>query len=98
MTKNQKTAKTPKPVTFNGLYPCESDAIALFSYALDSKSHTGDLLLVFRDSGHMYVYSEVEAVVFAQFMNSRSKGGFHSGELKPHYPCRRVDSTVTITL
>jgi hypothetical protein len=96
--KNHSTNKVKQPVTFNGLHPLESDAIALFSYSSDPATHVGSLLLVFRESAHMYVYDEVEVSVFAEFFNAPSKGKFHSERIQREYPARRVDALVTITL
>lgn len=98
MKKTKTKTKTKQPLVFNGLHPLESDAISLFSYTSDPTSHTGTLLLVFRDSGHMYAYDEVEVPVFAEFFNAPSKGRFHAECLRDQYPHRRVDALVTVTL
>jgi ATP-dependent DNA helicase RecG len=63
----------------------ESSAIARVAY---DPPHTS-LYLEFHD-GAICQYSNVPLAVYRDFIRAESKGTYFNGQIRPHYPFRRV--------
>lgn len=51
----------------------------------------GQVLFVqFRESGAIYSYDDVPALVYSDLMNAESMGGYYNGYIKGHYTAHRL--------
>lgn len=51
----------------------------------------GQVLFVqFRESGSIYSYDDVPALVYSDLMNAESMGGYYNGFIKGHYTAHRL--------
>ena len=48
------------------------------------------LCVCFRDSGAIYVYTDVPESVWDGLYAAESRGGFYNSEIKGKYPCERI--------
>lgn len=48
-----------------------------------------ELYVQFR-SGRTYIYSDVSAETYQEFMQADSKGSYLNREIKPHFDCREM--------
>lgn len=48
------------------------------------------LFVQFRESGAIYSYDDVPALVYSDLMNAESMGGYYNGYIKGHYTAHRL--------
>ena len=58
--------------------------------AIGYDRRTGELYVRFLESGHTYVYREVEDGVFEKFLCASSKGNYFNREIKGEYSYYQV--------